>query len=285
MKKCMSLLLVLILVAGMLPATAFAAEEPVFRFELSVDGGETKQVRTGDIITVVLRLKRTDGTDSYTMYAMQDEIRYDSDFFELVEGSAMLREGIASTDIGMRDNYREFYMNFLSTAGGETWEADTLVGSFQLKVIATSGVTKITNQDYLISTKDGSGSFACTGNELTILLSTECTVSFESNGGSKVPDQIVPYGEKIERPDDPTREGYVFDTWYKDLDRTEPWDFDKDTVSGNLTLFAGWTAAPVAEPEMPSGCGFPWWILMVILLMLFLFRLLRKKGTKKDGRF
>lgn len=283
MKKFLSLVLVLILLTGMLSVTAFAAEEPAFRFELSVDSGESKQVQAGDIITVVLRLKRTDGADSYTMYAMQDEIRYDSDFFELVEGSVMLREGIASTDIGMRDNYREFYMNFLSTAGGETWEPDTLVGSFQLKVIATSGVTKITNQDYLVSTKDGSGSFACTANELTILLSTECTVSFNSNGGSKVPDQIVPYGEKIERPNDPTREGYVFDAWYKDLDRTEPWDFDNDTVSGNLTLFAGWTAAPAGEPETPSGSGFPWWILVVILLpLLILFLVLRKKGRKNS---
>ena len=83
MKKCLSLILVLILLTGMLSTTAFAAEEPAFRFELSVDSGESKQVKTGDIITVVLRLKRTDGADSYTMYAMQDEIRYDSDLIDI----------------------------------------------------------------------------------------------------------------------------------------------------------------------------------------------------------
>ena len=60
--------------------------------------------------------------DAYTMYGMQNEIRYDSNFFQLVEGSALLSNGISTTDIGLRDNYREFYMNFVSLSGGEEWE-------------------------------------------------------------------------------------------------------------------------------------------------------------------
>jgi uncharacterized repeat protein (TIGR02543 family) len=281
MKKSLSLFLVLILVTGMLSVTALAAEEPAFRFELSVDGNESKQVKTGDIITVVLWLKRTDAADQYTMYAMQDEIRYDSDFFELVEGSAVLSNGIASTDIGMRDNFREFYMNFLSTSGGATWDADTLVGSFQLRVIATSGVTKITNQDYLVSTKDGSGSFECSANELTIILTTECTVHFESNGGSDVPDQTVQYGELIEKPEDPTREGYIFEGWYKNLDKTEKWDFENDTVTGSLTLYAAWTMVSDSPDDIPS-CGDSsqlslYATLGLLALLLILFLLPRKK--------
>lgn len=272
MKKIISLLLALVLTIGMLSITAFAAE-PTFRFELSVDGGDTKQVQTGDIITVVLRLKRTDASESYTMHAMQDEIRYDSNFFELVEGSAILSKDIATTDIAMRDNYREFYMNYLSTSGGTTWDADTLVGSFQLKVIATSGVTKITNQDYLVSNKAGSGGFTATANEITIMLTTECTVHFESNGGSEVEDQTVQYGEKIEKPKDPTRDGYTFDAWYQDLDKTQKWDFENDTVIGNMTLFAGWnekTDAPVQTP--PTGDWLP--VLLIAMVSFTIFLLL-----------
>lgn len=283
MKKCLSIFLVLILVIGILPMTANASETPYFRFELTVDGGETKEVQTGDIITVVLRLKRTDSAESYTMYAMQDEIRYDSDFFELVEGSAVLSNGIVTTDIGMRDSFREFYMNYLSTSGGETWESDVLIGSFQLRVVATSGVTKITNEDYLVSTKDGTGSFDCTANELTIILSTDCTVRFESNGGSEIADQTVQYGEKITEPETPTRAGYVFDGWYRDIDRTAPWDFDVDTVTGNMTLYAAWTEETVAPPvEPPEEENSVWWwliILGVILLLLLIVLLPRKKVT------
>lgn len=264
--------------------TANASETPNFRFELTVDGGETKEVQTGDIITVVLRLKRTDSAESYSMYAMQDEIRYDSDFFELVEGSAVLSNGIVTTDIGMRDSFREFYMNYLSTSGGDTWESDVLIGSFQLRVVATSGVTKITNEDYLVSTKDGTGSFDCTANELTIILSTDCTVRFESNGGSEIADQTVQYGEKITEPETPTRAGYVFDGWYRDIDRTAPWDFDKDMVTGNMTLFAAWIEEVVAPPtETPEeeNCEYWWLIVLGIMLLLLLIILLipRKKVT------
>lgn len=288
MKKIISLLLALVLMAGMLAVTV-SASEPAFRFELSVDGGDTKQVKTGDIITVVLRLKRTDGSEAYTMYAMQDEIRYDSNFFELVEGSAVLGKDIATTDIAMRDNYREFYMNYLSTSGGTTWEADTLVGSFQLKVIATSGVTKITNQDYLVSTRDGSGSFAATANGLTVMLTTECTVKFESNGGSKVEDQTAQYGEKIAKPRDPTREGYTFDVWYKDLDKTQKWDFENDTVTGNMTLFAGWkekTETPTETPAMGDPNQlllFAGIALIALLLILVLLPWKKLRSVRKTG--
>lgn len=282
MKKCLSIFLVLILVIGILPMTANASEIPNFRFELTVDGGETKEVQTGDIITVVLRLKRTDSAESYTMYAMQDEIRYDSDFFELVEGSAALSNGIVTTDIGMRDSFREFYMNYLSTSGGETWESDVLIGSFQLRVVATSGVTRITNEDYLVSTKDGTGSFDCTANELTIILSTNCTVRFESNGGSEIADQTVQYGEKITEPETPTRAGYVFDGWYRDIDRTAPWDFDVDTVTGNMTLYAAWTEETVAPPvETPEeeNCDWLWLVILGVILLLLIILLPRKKVT------
>lgn len=36
---------------------------------MSVDGNETKEVSYGDIITVDLKLDRTDVDDPYTMYA------------------------------------------------------------------------------------------------------------------------------------------------------------------------------------------------------------------------
>lgn len=281
MKRILSALLVMIVLTGLLPMAVAAAENETFKFELSIDGSETKEAKQGEIITVVLRLKRTDVNENYTMYAMQDEIRYDSTFFELVEGSAVLSKGIETTDISMRDNYREFYMNYLSTSGGVTWEADTMVGSFQLRVIADSGVTKITNEDYLVSNQDGSGSFRCEANELTVILSTECTIRFESNGGTKVPDQTARYGEKIVKPEDPTREGFEFDGWYSDLDRTTLWNFDTDTVTGNLTLYAGWQETTVA-PGVSGEDSNVWYLIgLALLILLFIVILLlpRKRVT------
>ena len=40
------------------------------------------------------------------------------------------------------------------------------------------------------------------------------TVTFNSNGGSGVPDQTVKYGGRATRPTNPTRSSYAFDYWY-----------------------------------------------------------------------
>lgn len=264
MRKLLSLLLaaVLILSCGVTAYAADASRE--YFFELSVDGSDQKTVQTGDIITVVFTLNRTDSEENHQMYAMQNEIRYDSEFFRLVDGSAMLSDGISTTEIGLRDSFREFYMNFVSLSGGENWNAKRLIGSFQLEVIGTSGVTKITNQDYLVSTADGKDCFTATCQDVTVILSTECTVRFESNGGSLVPDLLAQYGETIEQPEDPIREGYHLVGWYTDIDQRNPWNFDTDTVQGNMTLYAKWEKGDPAT--IGRGSGGIWWLLILIAL-------------------
>ena len=90
MKKVLSIVLVVVMFLLCVPLTASAENTQSFSFELSVDGSDTKEVQTGDVITVLLRLKRTDSAEAYMMYAMQDEILYDSDFWRLthfVEGT------------------------------------------------------------------------------------------------------------------------------------------------------------------------------------------------------
>lgn len=288
MKKIISLILAVMLLLSCV-VTAYATDNSrEYFFELTVDGSNEKKVQPGDIITVVFTLYRTDSEESCDMYAMQNEIRYDSEFFKLVEGSAMLSDGISTTEIGLRDSFREFYMNFVSMSGGESWNAKKLIGSFQLEVIGTSGVTKITNQDYLVSTADGMDSYAATCQDVTIILTTDCTVTFETNGGSEIPDQVVQYGETITRPDNPVRDGYHLVGWYTDIDLQNPWDFDTDTVQGNMTLYAKWEqGAPVDETPGDDGngggIGNLWWLLglgLLGLLILILILLLNKKTVK-----
>lgn len=279
MKKLIPLIFAVMLLFSC-AITVYAVDDSrEFFFELSVDGSDQKKVQTGDIITVVFNLHRKDSTENYDMYAMQNEIRYDSSFFKLVEGSAMLTDGISTTEIGLRDTFREFYMNFVSLSGGESWSAKQLIGSFQLEVIGTSGVTRITNEDYLVSTADGKDSYASACQDVTIVLSTDCTVSFETNGGTKIENQTVQYGEKITRPQDPVREGYQLEGWYTDLDMKNAWDFENDVVQGNITLYAKWTQgdAAVADKADNGEKGWFaawWWLLLLILLLLIALILL-----------
>lgn len=194
MKRVLAGLLTVMLFLTCVPAALAADNSRDFFFQLSVDGSDKKEVQPGDIIQVDFNLNRTDSADAYTMYGMQNEIRYDSNFFQLVEGSALLSNGISTTDIGLRDNYREFYMNFVSLSGGETWEAKRLVGSFKLKVIATSGVSKITNQDYLVSTKDGTGEYKASCQDVTVIISTDWHgghLRAERRHGGSRPDRPV----------------------------------------------------------------------------------------------
>lgn len=279
MKRLLTTGLALLLVLMMIPAAFAAQPSEEFMFELSVDGSDTKQVEPGDIITVMFTLVRTDSDDAYQMYGMQNQIRYDSNFFELVEGSAMLADGIQTTDLGMRDESREFYMNFLSLTGGQQWNSRTIVGSFQLKVIGTGGTTKITNENYLVSTEDGTGSYQAECRDVTVSISSDCTVTFESNGGSPVAEMTVPCGERLEKPADPTREGYVFEGWYRDFDLKEAWNFKEDSVEGNMTLYAKWSDESVGGP---GQMGFVWLLVLIVILgtAVVVWILLKKRQKK-----
>ena len=270
---------VLALTLALLLGTAALAADPAFTFDLTVDGEHTKTVAPGDIVTVLLTLQRTDADAGYTMYAMQDEILYDPDFFELVEGSALLTSGVQSTDITLRDGMREFYMNYLSLSGGAAWNARTVVGSVQFRVKAESGTSKITSQNYLVAREDGSDSYSCTAEDVTIIVSTDCRVRFESNGGSAVEEQTVPYGEHVTLPENPQREDWYFAGWYADMDLKTMWDFENDTVQGNMTLYARWTKDKSEAFGLTGGSG-PWlWagigggaLLLALLLLLVLLR-------------
>ena len=66
------------------------------------------------------------------------------------------------------------------------------------------------------------------------------TVSFDSLGGSDVASQQQMYGELLQLPDPPSREGYIFTGWYKDYACFEPWNDTTDTIQSDMTLYAGW---------------------------------------------
>lgn len=71
-----------VLLAVLCPLAACADDTPTFAFVLTSDGADTVEVSPGDVVTVSLNLRRTDTDAPCDMYAMQDELRYDSTFFE-----------------------------------------------------------------------------------------------------------------------------------------------------------------------------------------------------------
>jgi uncharacterized repeat protein (TIGR02543 family) len=80
-----------------------------------------------------------------------------------------------------------------------------------------------------------------------------CRVGFNSLGGSVIPSVGVLAGRHVDEPVPPTRFGYVFDTWYTDKGCTTAWDFWGETVSEDLTLYAGWIAAYTVSFDSKEG--------------------------------
>ncbi|NBI09558.1 hypothetical protein D1641_05915 [Colidextribacter sp. OB.20] len=71
------------------------------------------------------------------------------------------------------------------------------------------------------------------------------TVTFDSQDGSAVDSQEIEKGGKATKPDDPAKDGYTFGGWYREAACENAWDFDNDTVTGNITLYAKWEDSTV----------------------------------------
>ncbi len=66
------------------------------------------------------------------------------------------------------------------------------------------------------------------------------TITFDSKGGTDVAPQNQMYGELLEVPEAPTREGYEFTGWYIDTACDDLWEEEQDIIECDITLYAGW---------------------------------------------
>ena len=62
------------------------------------------------------------------------------------------------------------------------------------------------------------------------------TITFDTNGGSEIAPITQDYGTEITAPDNPTRKGYTFKGWDKEIPETMP--------AGNITVKAQWEINP-----------------------------------------
>ena len=65
-------------------------------------------------------------------------------------------------------------------------------------------------------------------------------VTFETNEGSSILPMYVVPGSQITAPMRPTKSGYLFHAWYRDEALTDFFDFKRDSVTSNMTLYAKW---------------------------------------------
>ena len=91
-----------------------------------------------------------------------------------------------------------------------------------------------------------------------VAVNPENKVIFDSMGGSKVEEQTVECGELAKKPaEDPTREGYTFKGWYTNKECTNVFDFDKDSIKEETTLYAKWEKNSSTKPAKPTTATKP----------------------------
>jgi uncharacterized repeat protein (TIGR02543 family) len=90
------------------------------------------------------------------------------------------------------------------------------------------------------------------------------TVTFNSNGGSAVASQTVPYGGTATLPTAPAKPGSTFAGWYSDAGLTNPFSFSTALIV-DTTLYAKWALIPAIVP-IPTLSEWPLALLPLLLL-------------------
>ena len=75
------------------------------------------------------------------------------------------------------------------------------------------------------------------------------TITFDTAGGSEIASITQDYGTRITAPANPTREGYTFIGWDKEIPETMP--------AENITITAQWKEKPVGEATNPQPTAQP----------------------------
>ena len=162
-----------------------------------------------------------------------------------------------------------------------TWRSAAVGGNSDVARVTKCGTVAINGNTVefpitIICLKEGKTTITGTtsnGKEASFQISfyeekdtTTYTVYFDTKrrGTAPAPYQNVKHGSTIKAPTEPKAQGYIFTGWYKDDSCTLKWDFSKDVVTNELTLYAGWkvsggeddNAEGVLPEDIPVG-GIP----------------------------
>ena len=120
-----------------------------------------------------------------------------------------------------------------SDDGGETWTPITE------DMLENGALTGLEPGDYQIRNAGDDNHAPSAPVEVTIEAGRKLTVTFNSNEGSEVAAQSVDYNGTATKPEDPTKEGFIFGGWDSDEDLTEAYNFSTK-VTADITLYAKW---------------------------------------------
>ena len=130
------------------------------------------------------------------------------------------------------------YTITFDTNGGS--EIDSITQDYGTKIIAPADPTR---KGYTFKGWDKEIPETMPAGNITVKAQWEInqyTITFDTNGGSDIAPITQAYGTEITAPDNPTRKGYTFKGWDKEIPKTMP--------AENITITARWK-----DTEKPTG--------------------------------
>lgn len=162
------------------------------------------------------------------------------------------------------DSYAEYLGKYLNRTTGDLLE---LKANNEATITFANGTTKNITYYLLVNGGfayiDGDVETPCTFDANRVLVSTDVeyaklqsyTVTFYVDGTANSTATVNSGDYKATKPEDPTKEGFVFDGWYTAMEGGELYNFDAP-VYDNISLYARFSEKTVVpdEPAKKKGC-------------------------------
>ena len=250
--RILAALIAFIMIVGMLPISAFAEGEatpPAGEAPVQTQGDPTEEQPSPTSYTLTLKAEPDGGgtVEGGGSYGAGTEVTVTATASDGYVFTAWYEDAEERGDEDKRSEDAEYTFTLngdltLCAVFTQQPQADE-----QTPATPTDGEPGENTDDESGDTGDGA-----TGGKQEAPAAPTFTVTFDANGHGEAPEAAsVTEGETVEKPDDPAEEGFSFNGWYRDKEATDPWDFDTDTISGDIRLYASWTEAE-PEPELAT---------------------------------
>ena len=201
------------------------------------DAADETLLKAGDTYTITKGGVIFTAQWKLNTYIIASDLRINSDTANLADGKTYAWTHRYGGNYGETIDYQPMFDALKARAlavdaANEPYDAE-------IKLCFPGNKNKLFNETILTYGQEGGGWNPGVKNTAYIwgYATTSYEVIFNSDGGSAVDTQIVKYGEKVVKPEDPTMKGYNFLGWF-DKDGN-PFDFDTE-ITHKTELKAQW---------------------------------------------
>jgi len=123
-------------------------------------------------------------------------------------------------------------------------KAQLLIVAFCMALLAAFAFATIAYAD-----QGGQGDQGDTGGKITFVDSQDVSTVYGSMTVRVSEDGNNPVTVAGNIPDNPSKEGFVFDGWYSDPLGITPWTFNAKSITKDITVYAGWKKETPHDPD------------------------------------